>query len=191
MNAGLDNVQVILDPVFLLNGNKYRELAIPFKTSYKYLLIYAFERNEKINMVSKALSKAYGLKIVEIGGAFKKSDSDLFLIDHGVEEFLGLLINAEYIITTSFHGTALSIILQKQFVNILPSKRSDRITNLLKIFELEDRAILDHTYFYPNLTFKTIDYNKIDKKKMDAITIASEYLLNSLKFSSKGMVGEN
>jgi rhamnosyltransferase len=183
MKAGLDDIQVVLDPVFLLNGNKYRELAISFKTSYKYLLIYAFEGNKKINKLSKALSKAYGLKIVEIGGAFQKSDSDLFLIDLGVEEFLGVLINAEYIITTSFHGTALSIILQKQFVNVLPRKRSDRIVNLLKIFELEDRVILDHMNFDPNPEFKTIDYHKIDKKKKDIIKISSEYLLNSLKFN--------
>jgi hypothetical protein len=58
-------------------------------------------------------------------------------------EFLGLIKNAEIVLTTSFHGTAFSILFHKNFVAALeaPGRHNDRIENLLKTFGLEDRAL--------------------------------------------------
>jgi hypothetical protein len=180
--AGVKNVHVVLDPVFLLDRKKYERMAVPFRSSSKYLLIYGFEESKELDMVSRSISENLGLKKVEIGSAFRKSDSEQFLKDLGVEEFLGAIINAEYIISTSFHGTALSIIMQKQFISILPSRGPDRIIDLLDILGLKDRIITNSKSFNLKDMLRTIDYGKVERKKVRAIENSMEYLANSLKY---------
>lgn len=55
-------------------------------------------------------------------------------------EFLNLVLYAELIVTVSFHGTALSIILEKSFYSInLNDGRDSRVISLLKAVNLENR----------------------------------------------------
>jgi hypothetical protein len=71
----------------------------------------------------------------------KKSPSFLSL---GPREFIYLLNNAEFVVTDSFHGTALSIIFQKNFVTIITEVTAftrSRITELLEGLQLSDRIL--------------------------------------------------
>ena len=68
--------------------------------------------------------------------------ADKVVLDASPEEFLGWMINAKKIITTSFHGTAFSILFHKDFYTI--TKRNSnptRIKNMLNRFGLMDRLI--------------------------------------------------
>ena len=58
--------------------------------------------------IAKLIADERKLKIVEIGA--RKHNCDKFLKNLSPEEFLSLLEGAEYVITSSFHGTAFSII---------------------------------------------------------------------------------
>ena len=49
-----------------------------------------------------------------------------------MEEFLALLHGAEYVVTNSFHGTAMSLILHKPFVSFRLSVRNARLESILK-----------------------------------------------------------
>lgn len=57
----------------------------------------------------------------------------------GPGEFLGYIHGADYVITNSFHGTAFSIIYEKQFLVFQHSSLGARISNLLEIHGLEGR----------------------------------------------------
>ena len=80
------------------------------------------------------------------------------------EEWLGYIMNARYVVTTSFHGTAFSINMNKQFF-VLPKKEtSSRQDTLLKKMGLENRKIdvtkaLDDNYFDE---IGDIDYSKVN-----------------------------
>ena len=55
--------------------------------------------------------------------------------------FLGYFLNASLIVTNSFHGTAFSILLGKQFLTFLPRYGVERITSLLTMTGLSGRVI--------------------------------------------------
>ena len=52
-------------------------------------------------------------------------------------------MNADYIVTNSFHGTVFSILFEKMFYTVKIGGVNSRIENLLNIAELSERNIED------------------------------------------------
>lgn len=75
-----------------------------------------------------------------------------------VPEFVTLLKNAEYVITDSFHGVVLSLLLKKSVVPLINRKNPVRVEELLQSVGLKER--LNN----PDLLNKTIDYKYVDEK---------------------------
>ena len=74
------------------------------------------------------------------------------------KEWLGLIANADYIITNSFHGTVFSIIFERQFT-VLPINdkgKNERLIQLLEITGLQQRL---QNY---SIDFKEEDINYIE-----------------------------
>ncbi|MCI5137821.1 MAG: hypothetical protein D3922_05270 [Candidatus Electrothrix sp. AR1] len=59
----------------------------------------------------------------------------------GPRDFVQLFINAEFIVTDSFHGTCFAVNLGKRFIAIAPEKSSNRIESLLRSLEIEERIV--------------------------------------------------
>ena len=59
--------------------------------------------------------------------------------DVGPEEFIELLMGAEYVCTNSFHGMALSILLNKKFTIMFNEILNSRMESLLKMCRLEEQ----------------------------------------------------
>jgi hypothetical protein len=189
--AGIRDIHLVMDPVFLINKKQYSEISASFKPCCRYLLIYSFEKNEKLNLLARLIAVNTGIKIIEIGAAFRKYESDYFYKDLGTEEFLGAIIGAEYVITTSFHGTALSIIMQKQFFSGIPGRGSDRVMNLLNLLGLEDRIISKKEDIRKSRTAAPIEYDQVEKLKSAAVIKSVEFLLKSLYDDYKGVEVED
>jgi hypothetical protein len=83
----------------------------------------------------------------------------------GPREFLGLIRNAEFIITDSFHGSALSILFQKQFVTLIAGlnvKTQQRILDLLEQFKLNKRLLSEKSFHYlSKIIYKPINYDHV------------------------------
>ena len=69
---------------------------------------------------------------------------------------LGYILYADVVISTSFHGTALSIIGRKDFYTVY-EEPSMRINELLSTFELNDRLLSDASQYKQ---FKCVNYNE-------------------------------
>ena len=70
--------------------------------------------------------------------------SYVLIKDAGPREWLGLIANADLVLTDSFHGTVFSILLSSHnfYSYIAPTnKRGARITDLLDTFELSDHLL--------------------------------------------------
>lgn len=143
LSRGFD-VKCVLDPTLLLTKEDWKKI-IPDNNKYqnkKYLLLYAFEEDEKLYDCVREYAKERNLDIVAI--AYQKKDAM-----HGMEvmtncgpiEFLSLFLNAEHIITTSFHGTVFSIIFHKEFHCIPHPKFRERTDSLLTMLALKDHNI--------------------------------------------------
>ena len=91
------------------------------------------------------------------------------------QEFLYLFMNAEYVVTNSFHGTAFAVNFNKNFYSILPSKRTSRITSLLTNLGLEDRIVRDVLQDVDLITYEKVN------EKLDALRKESKkYLFDSI-----------
>lgn len=133
--------ECVLDPTLLLTVDEWKSIIQKEKayTDKKYLLIYAFDEDEKIYDLARDYAKANNLDIIAI--AYKKKESMYgmkVLTECGPLEFLSLFANAEHIISASFHGTVFSIIFHKNF-HCLPHpkyrERTDSLLNLLGLSE--------------------------------------------------------
>ncbi len=74
-----------------------------------YLLFYARRYNRELEAYAIELAKKNGWRIVEISlRAVNAEHGHEMRYDAGVEEFLGLVKNASYVVTNSYHGMIMS-----------------------------------------------------------------------------------
>ena len=76
-----------------------------------------------------------------------------------VEDFLGLIRDAQYVIADSFHALAFSVIFEKQFVCICPEIASSRIASLLSLLGLENR--LEYKFTDTSNIQSNIDFRRV------------------------------
>lgn len=136
--------QTVLDPTLLLEKADWlRVSSRPAKhsgISGPYLLVYAFDENEALYDCVRRFARERGLEIVVI--AYEKKpcmDGMLVLTDQGPAEFVSLFAGADAVVTTSFHGTAFSIIMQRDFYCVPHPKYRERTDSLLALFGLQGR----------------------------------------------------
>ena len=80
-----------------------------------------------------------------------------------VGEFLWLIDNAEYVVTSSFHGVAFSTILEKRFSAVVNEKLPSRISNLMELLDIpyvdiekldKDANLFDYQTIDKNISFE-------------------------------------
>ena len=188
-------VPTILDPVFFLSKDEWLE-RIPNKREIEepYIFFFFFGANQKHRNAVQKLAKDKGIKVVALRhmDQYVEEDEnfgDIAPYDVSPKRFLNLLRNAEYVCTDSFHGTAFSILNQKQFVvfnryaeNSSFSKNS-RIDTLCTNFGVEKRRYKEGMDLI-SVVEKDIDYNLINKKYEKLKKTTDDYLsviLNEIK----------
>ena len=173
---------VNIDPTFLLKGKAWENMAskskVPQKTlDKKYILVYALLYNPLLNDAVKKLKKETGLEVIAINPSsrcFVKAD--VIIRDAGPLEFLSLFKNAQYILTTSFHGTCFSIIFQKKFFSFIRKVGETRINNILNTLNLSDKIITDLN----QIKLDEILYDDVNNIIRDERAKANEYLTKAI-----------
>ncbi len=172
------NAKYVLDPVFLLSRSEYlQDVTLP--PCKNYLLVYAINEDELLNSVAQRIALERNLKIVLIGGFAKKIKCDIFYRSAGPREFLNLIANADFVLTSSFHGTAFSLIFNKQFAIVQPKINSLRIEDMLNSLAITDRVIKTFDDF--EIHKKSIDYYIVNQKLDSLIVESKKYLIHSLR----------
>lgn len=135
---GLKNV-LVLDPVFLLDKTDWVKIAICPKEK-NYVVTYSFSESDNFFEFAESVANKINKQLIVLAGS-KKNIPDYVkqVLDCGPREFIGYLLNADFVVTNSFHGTAFSILLNKQFYTIIPQKGVERISSLLQKVGLENR----------------------------------------------------
>ena len=170
-------VPVVLDPTLLLRKEDW-ELMAKLPQESDYIFLYEVFENPAAVDFAKALSKKTGLKIVHKkvhDYALKNKRRYWFM---SPEEWMGYIMKARYVVTTSFHGTAFSINFNKQFF-VLPKKQtSSRQDTLLGKLGLKDRKIdsakaIDDSFING---IKDIDYSIVNPLLEEERLKSLEYL---------------
>ena len=93
-----------------------------------------------------------------------------------IEDFIALFMNAQLILTDSFHGTAFSINLNRNFVPFKHSENPLRIINLLQNLGIAERLDMSAE------EYKEINYDEVNEKLKTLCEDSKEWLLNAVKF---------
>lgn len=166
---------VVLDPVFLLSPDEWNMLVPNKICTKKYILVYQFSRSDKLSGMVELLAKNNNLEVVVINASFHKNFGKAeYLYGVSPQEFIGLIRNAEFVVTNSFHGVAFSIIFQKQFLVSVADGLKDvasRIESLLNVFGIYNR-LTDGIVFDTN----PIDYSAVQKTMLIERERSLQYL---------------
>lgn len=103
----------------------------------------------------------------------------------GPREWLYLLDSSKFVVTNSFHGTILSILLNKPFVVIgiggSRAKYNERAANILKLCGLENRLVNEFNQDYiDELITEEINWNMVNKNIQQLRHNGADYLNSSL-----------
>ena len=162
----------VLDPTFLFDDSYYKKMPMqPIKDSYIGVSYFDLTDEEYVKM--RSLADFLKLKLVRIGAYDKRFDQCIIS-----KNVFCYFLNADYIITNTFHGTAFSINFNKQLIVFNPHKLA-KIDNLLRKFDLSDREMTD---FSADEIIKFVSGNHIDwTERKTQIDEAREYSRNFLK----------
>lgn len=170
-SIGINNVENVLDPTLLITKENWAELfKIKKECKEQYILVYSVEvdKTKKLIELANKLAKKNNLKVylIENGNPFKHYNRvvDKVYYSPSLKKFIELFYNSQFIIASSFHGTAFSINFNKPFFVLLPNKYNIRINSLLEDFGLQNRAILESELNNINSFDSSIDYVNVCNK---------------------------
>lgn len=169
-------VEHVCDPVFLKDREYYRSIAKKPHHLGKYILVYLVQPSETLDRVIAYLRKALDAKVVLIYGARKNCDCDYHFRDVSPEEFLGYIDGAAHVVASSFHATAFSCILRKQFTVVLPQHNTVRIEDILQTAGLENRIIRPNDTIGEEM-LETVNYSAAGEK-LEQFIAHSKAVLN-------------
>lgn len=136
---------VHLDPTLLLRQEQWREIACLPKQK-KFILLYLMDRNAKIVQYAEKLAKEKQLELIFLSPVLNLPPNRVSArhIVPTPPEWLGYFLQAEYVVTNSFHGLAFAINFNKKFfVDFLPPARNtnSRLEDLLDLTGLRGRLL--------------------------------------------------
>lgn len=173
----------VLDPTFLLTMQQWNEIILPDRIiKTKYILYYGFDRDEKCKKMIDTISLHLRLPVVGVSVSLTSPYKfDHFVMDAGPREFLRLIRDAEYVVTSSFHGLALAINFRRNFVVIKHGTRMSRMESILEQFGLTNR-IVSSVDELKKLLMKdaVINYEKCENMIEKSVVYSRQWLLNNI-----------
>lgn len=134
----------VCDPVFLLDIDHWKSMV--YRPQYSnYILVYDQENSKSIREMARKIAKKQGTQIVAIEGLYPMTYADHREKYAGPLDFLSLIAHADCVITNSFHCSAFSLIMERQFfvVNRTHQKVNSRMKDLLSTLGIADRMVAD------------------------------------------------
>lgn len=135
--------ECVCDPVFLPDRSVYEKIASERISDKKYVLVYSIVRNEKMLETAKAFAENQGLELIEICQMKDRKAAHKQYTNLGPDKFISAIKHSEYVFTNSFHGTAFSLIFEKELFAFENRERGTRITNILEKASLVNRLVDD------------------------------------------------
>lgn len=129
-----------VDPVFISNFDQF----IPnISSKEKYILLYTYDSRkyteEEIQII-KQFAVNNKKKILTIGKHQWWSDCK---IDADPFTMLAYIKAVDFILTDTFHGTVFSIKYNKKFATLIRNNNTEKLEDLLCVFNLKDRKLTD------------------------------------------------
>lgn len=136
------DIDVVLDPTLLSDFSFWNQFLTKPKSNDSYILVYMIHPNIEVLNIANLISIRLNIKVKYIKDSIKKTKYGFKnSMSVGPIEFINLINNADFIVTNSFHGTAFSILFNKNFITVPHNTMGERMMNLLHLLNLEGRLI--------------------------------------------------
>lgn len=174
----LKNVSQTIDPVFFKTKEEWLSLAKEPKITEKYVLLFNLMKSEDVNIFAKQKALELKCKIIEVTPSVqpRKIGKNVFQ-SLDAFEFIGMIKNAELVVTSSFHCVAFSIILKKQFFAVGMKNNSERVKALLDKLHIKERYLSTLS----DCATEKIDYDKVDIILNQFILFSKNFLINAIE----------
>lgn len=175
---------VVCDPVFLLGKDEWNEIKSNPSIEEPYIFCYFLSVSPLAVKAVAKIRELTGCKIVHLNlNALDKFNSDIVITEADPSEFIGLISNATYVCTNSFHCSAFSIIYKKNFTFVPKNMANERITQLENLFGIN---VMLNVQNIENLSLSQLQTNYTDKESSENAFI--EY---SKEFLKQALNGKN
>ena len=174
----------VVDPVFLKTREYWDALSQDVDIKEPYIFCYFLGTNDlAVNLVNK-VKNLTGYKIVHLNlNARDRFNSDYNLRAISPQQFIGLIKNAAYICTNSFHCSAFSIIFRKNYFVAPKSFANSRMESLQEMFGLNNRLFSQERIEAITQDTLVVDYSKTEGK-------CAPYIKKSVQYLKQALYGE-
>lgn len=169
----------VCDPVFLLSREHWERMIN--ESSYVtpkeiYILLYLSDRGKNIETIAKKIREVTEWKIYAVG-AITASYADKIFTNASPLDFIGLIRDAQIVVSNSFHATAFSLIMQTKFcvVNRIESI-NERMKSMLEDLGIAERLISN----YSETILDDIDWSKLNSIKESITDYSKKWISQSL-----------
>ena len=141
------SVYNVCDPVLLLEREEWMKMAVTPKYKKPYILVYFLENNHGRRDLIEYLRATLKYEVVILNEYIRDFVKPYHKAYHiSPEEFVGLFLNASFVYTNSFHGTAFATHFRIPFLTAIAENQASAVNNndsrkvdYLKKIGLEDR----------------------------------------------------
>ncbi|MGL6385599.1 polysaccharide pyruvyl transferase family protein [Aeromonas caviae] len=168
--------QHVIDPTLLLDKEVYCKLVeqdrIPRNNGN--MMVYVLDKAPEKQEIIQLVANERGLMPFTV----MPGDSEVY---PPVTQWLRGFMDAEYVVTDSFHGVAFSIIFNKPFIAIGNRDRGlARFTSILKLFGLESRLVFSKDDVSIDIINDAIDFAKVNAFKAKQQLLAFSFMAQAL-----------
>lgn len=178
----------VIDPTLLLKQEDYEDITAPRLVDEPYIFYYAIDSIELNDSAAKAVkqyAEAKGLPVYVMftgNKSFGLKEYGFHLLEEAApNHYLSLIRHAEHVLTASFHGTAFSILFEKQF-HVVRGKHNgkvnmdDRMSSLLSTCGLEQQQLIEDKPWHDGV----IDFDSVRPRLESERMRCVEFLVNAL-----------
>ena len=168
-------IEVCLDPTFLL-GKDWYEKMVQKPLDTRYILVYHMTPIPIGAVLASKIAESKGCKVIEIhvGYGWGKGD-ERHKVNLGPMEILNYIVGAQEVVTSSFHGLALSLIMKKN-VWVIDKGNNLRQRNLLISLNLNNHLLTS----LDDYNGDEIDYVMVDNKLKGYIQSSQNFICNAV-----------
>lgn len=179
-SLGREDGVAVCDPVFLLSQEIWNNFVnnSPYSTPKgKYILLYLSDRGMNIEKIATEMRTQTGWKIYAVG-AITASYADKNLTNASPLDLVGLIRDAQFVVSNSFHATAFSLIMHTNFcvVNRIEGI-NERMKSVLEDFGLSRRLIGK----YNDYLLQDVDFHDVDRKKTEIVQSSMQWLKQAIE----------
>ena len=177
------DVHLVLDPTLLLTNEDWNRIANPVYIKKPFILCYFIGHRFYYREFARKLSRIMNIPLYYIPVSWVDLEkNNNFIPDAGPKEFLGLIRDASFILTDSYHGTVFSINYHKDFYSFFKAPGgisaidNSRISDILIRLGLMDR-LKDEVSI---AEYIAVDYSKVNIKLSEERESSFNFLKEAL-----------